>query len=185
MTFKERLIKFSKTALMIWGGLSFVGVIVIACYLLYSFGAGNKDVDEQASKSDVRFVLNWCELGDQRIEKVLHSHVSARSLTGDHLDAYAIKITDVSVDELTKVGRVGNNRWYRCDSLPKILDDAVSFVGGWQHENPWFPTEESIRTTDFYVYTMSIYTHGVTPSAAELIFIKPADKMVYFVSAKM
>jgi hypothetical protein len=185
MSFKEKVFRVIRQLLTIWGGISLIGVITICCYLLYSLTVGNTSVDGKATISDVRFVLNWCRLGDHRIDKVLESYTSARSFTGDHLDAYAIKITNVTVDELTNHNGNTSGQWYRMDSLPTVLNEAVSFIAGWQHETPWFPTEESLRTKDFYVYPWSIYCHGVTPTATELIFVKPKDKLVYYISAKM
>jgi hypothetical protein len=185
MSLKENIFKVCRQLLTIWGGISLIGVIAIGCYLIYSMTLGNTNVEGKATKSDVRFVLNWCGLGDQRIEKVLNSYTSARSFTGDYLDAYEIKITNVTVDELTNGNDSRPGQWYRMDSLPTVLDQAVSFVGGWQHETPWFPTEELLRTKDFYVYPWSIYCHGVTPTAAELIFVNPKEKKVYYVGSKM
>jgi hypothetical protein len=125
-------------------------------------------------------------LGDSRIEKVIHSHVSSRSFTGDHLDAYAIKINSVTVEELTaNTDEFRGPCWYRGDQLPKVLDDAVSFVGGWLHEIEWFPTEAELRSSDIYIYPWSIYCHGVSPSAAEIIFVRPKDKMVFFFGGKI
>lgn len=184
MTLKEKVLKISRLLLTIWGGISLVGIIAIGGYLAYSMTLGNTNVVGKATKSDVRFVLNWCGLGDNRIENVNNSYTSARSFTGDHLDAYEIKITNVTIDEIEK-GNDGLGQWYRCDSLPKVLDEAVGFIGGWQHETPWFPTEKEIRTKDFYVYPWSIYCHGITPTATELIFVKPAEKKIYYISAKM
>lgn len=170
---------------MVWGGLSLVGVIIIAFFFFYSTEINNEPLVDKATREDVRFVLNWCGLGDQRIEKVLKSYVSPRSFTGDHLDAYSIKITDVTINELITNTDNRPGEWYRMDSLPTVLNEAVTFVGGWQHETPWFPTEEELRKKNIYVYPWSIYCHGVTPSAAELIFVNPKDKIVYYVSAQM
>lgn len=161
-----RILKIAQWGLMIWGAFSLLGVITLAGIGAYQIGPGNRTKTESAEPHDVRFVLTWCELGDQRIENVLHSHVSARSFTGDHLDAYAIKISHV---ELTKETDDFRGRWYRGDQLPKVVDDAVAFVGGWLHELPWFPTENQLRSSEFYVYPWSIYCHGVHPSAAEII----------------
>jgi hypothetical protein len=182
---KEKFFRISRLLLAIWGGISLLAVVIIGTCLLYSMTVGNTKVEDNATKSDVRFVLNWCGLGDQRIEKVIKSYTSARSFTGDHLDAYAIKITNVTINELVRKNRTGVGQWYRADSLPTILDEAVTFIGDWQNETPWFPTEDSIRTKDFYVYPWSIYCHGIKPTATELIFVKPKEKMVYYVSAKM
>ena len=170
-----------KWSLIIWGGVSLTGVLVIGGFIAYKLGPGICEKTDSASPHDVRFVLNWCRLGDDRIEKVIHSYVSARSLTGDHLDAYAIKITHVSIEELT-----ANTDWYRGDQLPKTLDEAVSFVGYWlgRDEVSWFPRETELRSSEVYVYPWSIHYHGTEPSAAEIIFIRPKDKMVFFFSGK-
>ena len=98
---------------------------------------------------------------------MIKSYESARWFTGDHLDAYAIKITDISISELSSTQ---TGKWYQVDSLPEILDDAVSLIGEWQYEIPWFPSEEKLRNDEFYVYPWSIYCHGVKPSSVQLIF---------------
>jgi hypothetical protein len=163
---------------------SLIAFVGIATFFGYKTGPGNRTETETASKGDVRFVLNWCELGDDRVEKVVHSHVSARSFTGDHLDAYAIKISHVEIAELTKVTDAFRNRWYRGDQLPQVLSDAVGFVGGSLHKVPWFPREEELRSSEFYVYPCSIYCQGVHPAATALIFIRPSDQMVFYFDAK-
>ena len=178
------ILKIGKWVLLVWGGLSLVAVTTLAIMFAYRLNVSNQAKPDEAKPQDVRFVLNWCNLGDNRIEKVLHSHVSARSFTGDHLDAYAIKITNVTLDELTTNKGASNGRWYRGDQLPKVLDDAVTFVGEWQHEIDWFPTEAELRSTEIYVYPWSIYCHGVSPSAAAIIFVRPKDKMVFFFDGK-
>jgi hypothetical protein len=77
-------------------------------------------------------------------------------------------------------------RWYRGDQLPKILDDAVSFVGGWlgSDDISWFPKEAELRSSEIYIYPWSIHYHGTRPSAAEIIFVRPKDKMVFFFGGK-
>jgi hypothetical protein len=180
-----RILPIVRWILFVWGGVSLFGTIVLVVFLAFQLG-GNRNKSGGASASDVRFVLNWCRLGEERIEKVRQSHVSSRSLTGDYLNAYAIEISHVDIAELTKPTRDFDARWYRGDQLPKVLDDAVSFVGGWLHrdEISWFPREAELRSAEFYVYPWSIYCHGVRPSAAQLIFIRPADKMVFYFGAK-
>ena len=170
MTIKRKIFRICKLLLIIWGGISFLGTIIIIGYLLFGITIWNTNQEDKATKSDVRFVLNWCGLGDQRIDQVLKSYTSARSFTGDHLDAYAIKITNVTTDELENNSNL-SGQWYRMDSIPTLLDEAVAFISGWRDEIPWFPTEHSLRTKDFYVYPWSIYCHGVRPTSAQLIFI--------------
>lgn len=181
---RNRILKFGKILLLIWGGISLSVVVGGAAFLAYQLGPGNRDQDNLASIHDVRFVLNWCGLGDERTERVVHSHVSARSFTGDHLDAYAIKISNVDVSELESKGEGYSGRWYRGDQLPQILSNAVTFVSGWRHEITWFPAEAELRSSKYYVYSWSIYLHGISPSAAELIFVRPSDNMVFYFGGK-
>ncbi|WP_396159309.1 hypothetical protein [Flavobacterium sp.] len=177
---KDKIKRIGKNALAIWGGISLIGIILILGYLAYSMTIGNKTVENEATKSDVRFVLNWCGLGDQRIEKVTNSYETGRSFTGDYLDAYAIDISEVKQEELKN-----KNGFYRLDSLPQVLNDAVKMASGWQHEIPWFPRLEDLKKEDVYVYPWSIYCNGITPNGAELIFVMPKDKKVYYIGTKM
>jgi len=175
-----RILAIARWTLLIWGALSLIGVIGFAMTAAF----WNRDKTDTATAHDVRFVLNWCELGEQRIEKVVHSHVSSRSFTGDHLDAYAIKISHIELAELTGSVDPIRGRWYRGDRLPEVVGDAVGFAGPWLHELPWFPSERELRSAEFYVYPWSIHYHGVRPSAAELIFIRPSDRMLFYFGAK-
>src|SRR5258708_4509472 len=151
--------KIWQRALTIWGGISLVVIIFVVGFLIYAVTIGNRAKCDKATKSDVGFVLNWCTLGDDRIEKVVNSYNSETSLTGDHVDEYSIRVTHVTIEELEKVNII-QGRWFRCDSLPKILDDAVKFIGGFEDETRWFPKEENLRSKDFYVYPWSMEYHG-------------------------
>ncbi|MFD0793815.1 hypothetical protein ACFQZX_09305 [Mucilaginibacter litoreus] len=170
--------------LITWGAICLAGIVLFVSYIAYSLTFGNKTSIDEASKSDVRFVLNWCGLGDNRINKVIKSYASPTSLTGDHLDAYSIKITDVTLSELQKEN-ITMGRWYRCDSLPKTLDDAIEFMAGFEAEISWFPKEQDLRTKNFYVYPWSMGYHGVRPYSAQLIFLNPKDKIVYYIDGKI
>ena len=163
--------------LAVWGALSLFAIIGLISYVTYSVGPGNVAERDQATSSDVRFVLNWCGLGDKRTENVLHSYLSPRSGPGgsDYLDAYEIKITNVESSELTE-----DKGWYRGDKLPPILDGAVSFIGGWLYEVPWYPPESELRSSDLYVYPRLIETHGLDVVSAQVIFVRVADKIVYY-----
>ena len=159
---------------------------IIALFCIAAFGCrpASAASTKQASKEDVRFVLNWCTLGDDRIEEVVHSYVSSRSFTGDHLDAYAIRISHVDEAELKK-DDFGQG-WTRCDQTTGVLNDALSFVQGWlpSKEIPWFPSSEELRSKDMYVFPWRIDCAGTKPNSVELIFVRPRDKMVFFISCK-
>ena len=174
-----------KWLLIGWGIVSLVGLIAIVATVGYHLGPGNVDTSGTAAPQDVRFVLNWCRLGDDRIEEVVHSYKSARSFTGDHLDAYAIRISRVDETELVR-DEFGSG-WFRCDELDGVLKDAVGFAAGWLHQDEiaWFLTEKELESDQVYVYPWSIYCHGTHPSAIELIFVRPKDKMVFYMSTKV
>jgi hypothetical protein len=155
---RTRIWKILRTVVFVWGAFSLLGAIAVGALLVYQFGPGNRDKEDSASIRDVHFVLNLCGLGDQRIEKVLHSHISSRSFIGDYLDAYAIKISRVEISELAATLDNSRRRWYRGDSLPKVVDDAVALVNGSQHELPWFPPETELRSSEFYVYPFGCKT---------------------------
>lgn len=174
-----------KGLLLAWGGLSFLGAFVLAGFLVYQWGPGNRAKIDSASASDIRFVLNWCSLGDERIEKVIHSYMSPRSLAGDHLDVYAIKVAHLNAAELT-ADTDSRSRWHRGDQLPQIVDDAVSFAGTWRgvDEAAWFPREAELISGEVYGYLVSIYYHGTAPWAADIVFARPRDRMIFFFSGK-
>ena len=88
--------------------------------------------------------------------------------------------TSVSINELKN-----NKGWYRLDELPKVLNDAVELANGWQYQIPWFPKMDELNPENVYVYPWSIYCNGINPSGAELIFVIPDDKKVYFLGTKM
>jgi hypothetical protein len=167
--------------LMIWGGVSLLGV---AAFLYFSVGAGNRDHAEDAKIKDVRFVLNWSGLSPDRIERIVHSYRSARSLQGDHLEAYAIKVSRVEAAELLAANQGTDVNWYRGDQLSAVADLAVKFAGSW-HELSWFPSEAELRSTRVFVHPWSVTFHGASADAAEIIFVRPDDNMVFFFGGKV
>ena len=175
-----------QTLLLIWAILSLIAVLLISGYIGYQFKFGNQPATNSASPHDVRFVLNWCNLGDNRIKDVIHSYESSRSFTGDHLDAYAIKITHVDISELKQPQNESRSGWYRCDRLPPVVAAALDYTAGYSgwKEISWFPTPEELRSSQYYVYPWSIYFHGTDATAAELIFVRPSDNMVFYIGSK-
>ena len=128
-----------------------------------------------------------CNCGEvSQIEKIVHSYKSERSFTGDHVDAYAVKISHVSVDDLTKTtGNVFETRWVRADQLPKVLDDAVRTSGAFGGEIPWFPNGMELRSSEVYVYPFFIHCSGLRPYSVELLFVRPSDNMVFYIDWKI
>lgn len=177
--------KHIKSILAVWGAISGIILIGASVYIAFEFTIGNADEYDTASNNDVRFVLNWCELGDDRIESVLHSYESSHSLTGDHLDAYAIKITHANINELETPSQ-DYIKWTRGDKLQGVLKQSVdlvsSFVG--LDELAWFPSKGQLSSSEFYVNSWSILLHGERPTAVKLIFVNPSNNIVYYASVK-
>ena len=181
----KRLPGVIKLLLIVWGALTLAAAIGLTAFLAFKLGPGNAPKIDKASPDDVRFVLNWCELGDHRIERMVHSYESARSITGDHLDVYAIKIKEVELAELTKKRNPSGREWFRGDQPNAVLDDAVSFVSGFMILDAvaWFPILDQLRSGSIYIYPWQIILNGTRVRSAQIIFVNPADKMVYYVSA--
>jgi hypothetical protein len=183
---KTRILAVLRKLLIFWGAISLLAVLGFGALIGYQLYAGSKGRANLASVRDVSFVLNWCGLGSDRIDTVVNSYVSAQSFNGDHLDAYAIKVARLELAELSVTDNGGVARWYRGDKLPPVVNDAVEFVGAWgsSDEITWFPKESELRSANIYVYPVSIYTYGVRPTAAQLVFVRPSDKMVFYFGSK-
>lgn len=126
--------------------------------------------------------MNWCNLGDSRIVKVLHSYKSPIAFNGDNFKAYEIEISNISIDELTKDENSSVKQWYRGDQLPTIVSDAITFVSSMQNKSTWLPSSSQIKTSDFFVHLWKIEYKGMSPEVADVIIIEPRKKIVYYIS---
>lgn len=175
-----------KWSLIAWGLLCLVTVIGGLGFIVWQFTLGNKTQIDVASPKEVRFVLNNCNLGEQRLKKIIHSYKSKRSFTGDHLDAYELEITELNTTELLPK-KNAPSQWFRGDNLPDYLNDAVKFTGS-QLENgeaKWIPWEKALRSPMFYVYPNRISYYGTKITAIELTFLRLSDKRLFYISLKI
>ena len=175
--------KYIRVILLAWGALSGVAVLAIGSYLFYQYSYGNTNKSDQAKIEEVRFVLNWANLGDDRIESVKHSYTSSRSLTGDHLDAYAIQITKVELSEL-KTKERGGQKWTQGDQANGVLKESIELVSSFVNSDKlnWFPSEEKLLSNKVHITSWSILLHDERVTAAKLTFVFPEKKMVYYAS---
>ncbi len=168
-----------RNLLAFWGALSLVLLTVAVLASAYFFSISGKPRDGRATKHDVRFVLNWPGLGEERIEAVVQSHESSVHFSGDHFTAYAIRMTTLSESELTS-----SRRWVRGDRTDALMAEAIRFVTEARHEAPWLPTAEEFLTEKYYVWRWRVEVmEGV--SAASLIFARPSDRMIFYVSLQV
>ena len=174
---------------MVWGAVSLIGLLVVAligAYSMRNFGVTESDKTDKASKEDVRFILNWCRIGDSRTDEVLHSYESSRSFTGDHVDLYAIKVRDLSIVDLKAPSSDADGGWLRCDKLSPVFVDAVRLVSGFSRSDDrlWFPEEADLLSGKYYIWVWSVYLHGQRASSAQIIFANPETSTLYYSSVK-
>jgi len=183
----RRLKSMFKWILITWIFVVLTGMIAIGGLFFYRLSFGSKEKVDAATLPDVRFVLDRCKLGDSKAEKVVHSYQSMRSFSGSHFDAYKIQLANVTADDLIKTNVASEAHWHRGDQLSGAVDDAVKFAGIWLNEDnvSWFPKEMELRSDQVYVYPYRIDYLGDRPRAAELIFVKPSENMVFYFEAKM
>ncbi len=174
--------KYIKIILAIWCGFAGLLLLFFSGMFAYNIYFSNHTQHNIATDQDVRFVLNWPGLGDERMTTVLNSYESARSMTGDHLDAYEIQTSGIAESELQDP-----KAWERGDQLEGVIKEGVllatSFVD--LHSLSWFPGRAMIMSNEIYVYSWSVYFHGKQATAAKLIFAKPSDNKIFYVSIKM
>ncbi len=185
---KSKLRSIIKWFFLVWGVLSLALLLFTAGNFLFRFsdigGVSEPEVGV-ATAHDVRFVLNWCKIGDARTEKVVNSYVSPRSFTGDHLDAYAIKVRNLSPTDLPAPQHDSDGGWVRCDQLDPVSREAVQLATGFSSsEISWFPNDEELTSSRYFLWVWSINIHGRRPTGAKLIFACPDDSMLFYVSVK-
>lgn len=169
----------ARTVLLVWGAISAVALLAIIALLGYQLTPKR----DPAGRNDVRFVLNWSHLGEERLEAVVHSYESARSITGDHFDAYAIRVASLTDSELANAPPQGVNEWVRGDRVDPLVVDAVALLAAGRTEAPWLPDKEELLSDRCYVWVWRIELRGRTHiTAAAVIFAQPSSRMVYYAS---
>lgn len=166
---------------VLWG----VGLTV------YEFAKCSRNRIDKLDPKEMRYVMTSCPLGEKRVQQVIHSFAGSEGGPGDHLYVCAIKLTTVSLEELTANTCEGfKGRWYRGDQLPKVVDDTVPWLEGWLHNGQynnlfeWFPKGDELRSQDVYAYPCWIDLADLRPYAATIIFVRPKDKMLFFFDGK-
>ncbi|HTO53926.1 MAG TPA: hypothetical protein VMR50_11115 [Myxococcota bacterium] len=174
--------------LMVWGVVSLVGALAGGLWFAQTLHLlWNREAVDALSVREARAALESCNLGGDRLEAIVHSYVSARSPTGDYLDAYALRVTELDSAQLALKPPNVWVEWRPGDQLPPILDAAVRFAGGFLDDRhlSWFPREAELRSADVRVYPVSVAFRGDGPTSAVLIFAVPKERMVFYLAAKI
>ena len=172
-----------KSVLATIGAISLAAVVALTGYLTYSFTIGNQTEVDHATLDAVRFVLESADISADRLQKVLHSYVSRRSGPGDHLDAYAIQLSSIDINDLAR-NTAKHGAWLRGDELPQVIRDAVEFVASYQSEIDWLPSASEIQSEKYYVMPEFISIMGLRPYSARVIVVNPRERLLILVDAK-
>ena len=107
------------------------------------------------------------------------------ALRGIFFDAYAIRISHVSVEELA-TRKDDWDRFYRGDQLPPTLNEAVKFAGAWlkRDRTSGFPPSKRSEASTFIFTLGPSDSTGISVEGAELIFVRPTDNMVFYFSCE-
>lgn len=170
-----------KRGLMIWGAITLLGAIAFYASLAYQLNSrttANVESDDQ----DVRYVLEWFGLNADIEADVVHSFHPTGSWSGDYTKAFAMRIADIEESALIQKGGVS-----RGDKLTPIIRNAVEFVSDFTDETqvPWLPKREKVFSSKYYVYPVRVVFQGEYPDSVHIMFIRPADKMVFFIAVKI
>ena len=170
-----------KRALMIWGAVSLLGIIVFYATIAYQIGTRTTRVVKNDDQ-DVRFVLEWSGLSQDHEVKIEHSYNPTGSWSGDYTKAFAMKLVHIEESEIMQRHGVS-----RGDKLIPIVRDAVEFVTNFtdDYQMPWLPNREQILSSEYYVYPVRMVHQGLYPDSVHIMFIRPADKMIFFVAVKI
>ena len=177
----SRLTALLKRGLMIWGGISLLGIIIFYATIAYQIGTREKRTVENDDQ-DVRFVLDWFGQRPDEKANIVHSYHPTGSWSGDYTKAFAMKLARIEASELNQQQGMS-----RGDKLTPVIRNAVAFVLSFTDERqvPWFPKSDQILSNKYYVYPVRMVLLGSYPDSAHLLFIRPADSMVFFIAVKI
>ena len=177
----QRIAVILKRGLMIWGAVSLLGIIVFYATLAYQISTRTTRIVE-SDDQDVRFVLDWFGLSHDQKVNIEHSYHPTGSWSGDYMKAFAIKIAHIEESEIIQKHGVSSG-----DKLTPIIRNAVEFVTNFtdQSEMHWFPKSEQILSSKYYIYPVRMVLLGTYPDSVHIIFIRPADKMVFYIAVKI
>jgi hypothetical protein len=154
------------------GALAILAVLAAAAWLFLPL----------SSKSpDATFVLNWAGISPAQNWKVISSHASPRSLTGDHTDYYCIQLEKFEVKDSHTV-----QQWRDGPEANPLLAEAVKFGAHWANtQSPsCFPSPDRANSKEMKIYIWSTTIHDRRPTAAEIILFEPSTNRLFYVAYK-
>jgi hypothetical protein len=154
------------------GVLAIVAVLAVAAWIYLPLSGGGRDAT---------FVLNWAGISPAQNWKVISSHASARSLTGDHTDYYCIQLEKFEVKD-----RDSLQQWRDGPEANPVLAEAVRFGAHWAHTQApsCFPSPERANSKHMKIYIWSATIHDRRPTAADVILFEPSTNRLFYVGYK-
>jgi hypothetical protein len=182
----KRILRILSVTLQAVGALSLTGVVVIVIWFFLSTRPGNAKID-RVTPEKAAFILNWADIGKKaKITKVLHSYQSARSFTGDHVDAYSLQI-DNFPEEVVRKDETGRVHWLKPPLNNSILVEAVNTAAmSAESDNlKWFPTAKELNSGRFYLRFQSVLLHDQYPTSVQLTAYDRIDHKIYHADLKL
>jgi hypothetical protein len=137
------------------------------------------DRTNAADKKDAEFVLNWGGISTNQSYKVIQSYVSARNLTGDHLDFYCIELQKFEVAETS------TDQWKNGPEADPLLAEALQLAPEDAHQHgACFPTTDQANSRNMKIMFWSVTAHGRYPTAADILLYDTDSRKLYYVGFK-
>ena len=165
--------------------MAIVGGIVGAVLILRTFQPSSARIDH-VTADKAMFILHGGEIGNKsKVLHVLHSYQTPRSFTGDHVDAYCLKI-DHFPEEVVRKEASGREVWLRPPIVNPILVEAIKTASMMAHSDnlAWFPSAEMLNSRRYYLSFQTIYAHNQIPTAVRLIAYDREEQNIYYADVK-
>jgi hypothetical protein len=183
---RGRITKYLRLSLQFIGGLTLLGAVVIAVWLFSVLKPGHAKSDH-ITPEKAAFILNWADIGNKaKISKVLHSYQSARSFTGDHVDAYSLQI-DHFPEEVVKKDEFGHVYWIKPPLQNRILKETINTAAlSAESDNlNWFPSAKELNSARFYLRFQMVLLRDQHPSSVQLTAYDRIDHKIYHIDVKL
>lgn len=161
--------------LQVIGAITVTAIIALVLFILLARPGFEKI--NAATNEDVVFILNWGGISPDQNYSVLGSYQSARNLTGDHVDAYCVQLTQFAPSSPAA------EQWRAREELNPVVQAALDLAANAAHQNlACFPDADTGLSAKVRAHVWSVDLHGERPTAAKIILFEPTLKRLYYVS---
>ena len=119
--------KSFRNFLQVVGAITVTAIVALVLFILVVRPGFEKN--NEASKDDVVFILNWSGITLDQDYAVLGSYQSARNLTGDHIDAYCIQLTECAPSGPQA------EQWRAREELNPVVQEALNLAANYAYDN--------------------------------------------------